>query len=148
MRFLLDSNVLLRWSDSRALEHAACAEAISKLAAPSNVILVCPQVIIESYVVATRPVDVNGLGFSAAEARQTLTDIEASFPCLPEPHDIIARWRKLIQTHGVTGKQAHDAHIAALMQAHGVGHLITLNVGDFARYQDITPLTPSDVLAR
>ena len=32
MKFLLDSNVLLRWSDSEAPEHAVCTEAVSNLA--------------------------------------------------------------------------------------------------------------------
>ena len=146
MKFLLDSNVLLRWSDSRASEYAVCTQAVSRLAGRSNVIYVCAQVIIESYVVATRPVDVNGLGFSADEARQTLADIEGSFPCLPEPPDMAARWRQIVERHVVAGCQGHDARIAALMIAHDVKHLVTLNPGDFARYPEIIPVTPSDVL--
>lgn len=96
MKLLLDSNVLLRWSDSKASEHASCMEAVSRLAQSSNLVCVCAQVIIESYVVATRPVEVNGLGFSPSEARQTLTDIEGSFACLPEPPDMAVCWRRLM----------------------------------------------------
>ena len=40
-----------------------------------------------------------------------------------------------------------DARIAALMLAHGVTHILTLNPTDFARYQDITPVTPSEALS-
>ena len=146
MKFLLDSNVLLRWSDSKAPEHAACMEAVSNLARQSNVIYVCAQVIIEFYVVATRPVDVNGLGFGIAEAQQILADIEESFLCLPEPIDIAVRWRKVVGEHNVLGRQAHDARLVALMLAHGLAHIVTLNPGDFARYREITPMTPAEVL--
>lgn len=148
MKLLLDSNVLLRWSDSRAPEYAACAEAVTQLAQQGHTICVCAQVIIESYVVATRPVEVNGLGFTAVEARQTLADIEESFPCLPEPSDMASQWRNVIETHSVVGKQAHDARLVALMQAHGINHIVTLNAADFSRYQTVTTITPAEVLSQ
>jgi predicted nucleic acid-binding protein len=44
------------------------------------------------------------------------------------------------------GKPAHDARIAAIMLAHNVTNILTLNPDDFSRYQGITPVTPSEVL--
>jgi predicted nucleic acid-binding protein len=146
VKYLLDSNVLLRLADSKAAEHAECTEAVTRLAEASHIICVCAQVIIESYVVASRPVDKNGLGFTVAEARQFLADVGASFPCLPEPPDIGKRWTELMMRYTVAGKQAHDARIAALMIAHGITHLLTLNPTDFARYSGITAVTPHDIL--
>ena len=35
-----------------------------------------------------------------------------------------------------------------LMRAHGIEHLVTLNPQDFTRYQDVTPLTPAEVLSQ
>jgi hypothetical protein len=32
------------------------------------------------------------------------------------------------------------------MLAHGLTYLVTLNPGDFARYREITPITPMEVL--
>ena len=146
MKFLLDSNVLLRWADSRAAEHTECAEAVMVMAAQSHVVYVCAQVMIESYVVATRPEDVNGLGFAVPEGRQFLTDVQDSFPCLPEPPDIGKLWGTLLTRYPIIGRQGHDARIAALMLAHNVTHLLTLNPSDFARYQEITPVTPAEIL--
>ena len=146
MKLLLDANVLLRWADSRAPEHTECAEAVAALAGRSNVVYVCAQVMIESYVAATRPVEVNGLGFTNAEGLRFLGDIEGSFPCLPEPPNMGKLWAALVTRHSVAGKQAHDARIAALMLAHGVPHILTLNPGDFARYDGIVPTTPQEVL--
>jgi len=146
LKILLDSNVLLRWADSGAPEHAQCTEAVTRLAETSNVVYICAQVIIESYVVASRPVEVNGLGFTLAEARQFLDDMEQSFPCLPEPSDIAKRWRNLAMRYPIIGRQAHDARIATLMLAQGVTRILTLNGADFVRYQGITAIAPSDVL--
>ena len=36
--------------------------------------------------------------------------------------------------------------LVALMQAHGISNILTLNVNDFARYQEITPVTPAEIL--
>ena len=146
MKLLLDSNVLLRWADSRAPEYAQCTEAVTRFAQASNIIYVCAQVIIESYVVASRPVEANGLGFSVAEARQFLSDVEESFPCLPEPSDIGKQWSALMMRYSVMGKPAHDGRIAALMLAHGVTHILTLNPTDFARYSDIITVAPQEIV--
>jgi hypothetical protein len=35
--------------------------------------------------------------------------------------------------------------LVALMLAHGLTHLLTLNSADFARYAEITTVTPDDV---
>jgi predicted nucleic acid-binding protein len=147
MTFLLDTNVLLRWSDSASPLHATCTEAVSSLTRQSHVLCVCAQVLIESYVVATRPLKDNGLGFAPEQGRQLIADLKQSFPCLPEPHDIADRWEAVITQHSVSGRQGHDARIAALMMANGVNNLITLNTSDFARYGGLTAMTPSDALA-
>jgi predicted nucleic acid-binding protein len=146
VKLLLDANVLLRWADSRAPEHTECAEAVAAFAGRSNVVYVCAQVMIESYVAATRPVEVNGLGFTTAEGRRFLGDIEDSFPCLPELPNMGKLWAALVTRHSVIGKPAHDARIVALMLAHNVTHLLTLNPGDFARYTEITTVTPAEWL--
>ncbi len=146
MKFLLDSNVLLRWADSRAPEHADCMEAVVRVATASNVVYVCAQVMIESYVVATRPMEVNGLGLTPAQAQQFLADVENSFPCLPEPPNIGKLWSGFVSQHSVIGKQAHDARLVALMISHGVDTIITLNSQDFVRYLEIAALTPAQIL--
>ena len=63
MKCLVDTNVLLRWSDKGSYQHAECAAAIEYLR-QSIETYVCAQVLIEYYVVASRPLDVNGLGLA------------------------------------------------------------------------------------
>jgi len=52
-------------------------------------------------------------------------------------------WRSLVVAHSVMGKQVHDARLVALMQSHGITHILTLNGADFARYPGITIVDPT-----
>ena len=146
MKYLVDTNVLLRWSVADDRHHAECVDAVDALTARGHDVCVCAQVIIEYWAVSTRPREVNGLELSPVDVDERLTETDNIFTLLPEPPDIAARWRKLASGYSVEGKQAHDARIAALMLAHGVTNILTLNPDDFSRYQGITPVTPHDVL--
>ena len=55
-------------------------------------------------------------------------------------------WKQLVVRHAVLGVQVHDARLVALMQAHNVTHILTLNPGDFHRYPGITAISPTDLL--
>lgn len=47
---------------------------------------------------------------------------------------VTAHLLTLLATIPCGGKQIHDANIVATMQAHGIRHLLTHNVADFARF--------------
>ena len=146
MRCLVDTNVLLRWSDADHPLHSQCVGAVDRLVDQGYCVCTCAQVLIEYWAVATRPREVNGLGLAVEGIERNLTDIDQIFLCLPEPPDIAVRWHKLAVSKRVLGRQAHDARIAAFMLAHGISHILTLNACDFTRYQGIVPVSPSDVL--
>ena len=148
MRYLIDTNVLLRWSDIGAPEHQQCSNALSVIEDRGDAAFVCAQTLIEYYAVATRPLTVNGLGFASEAARQNLLDILQVLDCLLEPAGIAEKWLDLIAATHVLGKQAHDARLAALMLAHGVTQLLTLNPSDFTRYQGIMPVTPAELVSQ
>ena len=146
MIYLVDTNVLLRWSDSGASEHERCRDALSTIEEQGATAFVCAQTLIEYYAVATRPMESNGLGFTVAVAHENLLDILRVLDCLSEPANIAEKWLDLVTTNRVIGKQAHDARLVALMLAHDVTRLLTLNPSDFTRYQAITPVTPDEIL--
>jgi len=146
--YLIDTNVLLRISDEDDPRHTECSAAIDILGGRNEPLFVCAQVLAEFWVVLTRPRDVNGWGLAFDKAVVEMADARASFPCLAEPTDIADRWQQVVFDNKCMGRQAHDARIAALMLAHGVTHLLTLNGGDFARYQGITPVSPAEVVGR
>jgi len=147
MRYLVDTDVLLRYCDQDDGEHAVCVSAIRSLVAQGENVCLCAQVLIEHWAVATRPASVNGLGLDPDEADRQLAAATLALPCLPEPPDMAERWRKVARDNAVRGKQAHDARIVALMQSHGISHILTLNTSDFARYQGVTPVSPAEVIA-
>ena len=146
MRYLVDTNVLLRWSHGDSEDHSLCTGTIDGLLADGHDVCICAQVLIEFRVVATRPWNVNGLGLTPADVKARTKDLRRMFTCLPEPPDIADRWEAVADRFSVIGRQAHDARIAALMLAHGVTHMLTLNPADFARYSDITAVTPQEIV--
>lgn len=147
MRYLVDTNILLRWSDADSSYYRQCVDAVNRLIDKGDQPCACAQVLIEFWVSATRPKQVNGFGMSCLEAKHVLSEIRRVFICLPEPPDLADLWEETVIQHEVLGKQAHDARLAAFMQAHGIKHLVTLNPQDFTRYQDIIPLTPTEILS-
>ena len=95
--------------------------------------------------VATRPAAVNGLGLTAAEAATELGRVLGLFALLPETAAVFLEWRRLVTTHAVAGKNAHDAGLVAAMVVHGLTHLLTFNVADFSRYTVIQAIDPATV---
>ncbi len=98
----------------------------------------------EFWTAATRPIDVNGYGWSAQEAEAKVADLRRQFPMLPETPAVFGEWLRLVCTHGVLGKPAHDARLVAWMNMHGVANLLTINATDFKRYS-IIAASPADV---
>jgi predicted nucleic acid-binding protein len=146
VRLLLDTNVLLRWTDADSQMHAGCTEAVRRLLARGDDPCLCAQVLIEYWCAATRPRDVNGIGMRVEDAAAAARRFLNTLGCLPEPPDMAERWLRLVTECGVSGRQAHDARLAALMLAHGVTHILTLNPSDFARYPGITTVTPAGIM--
>ena len=147
MKYLVDTNVLLRWSDENHPCHEECGNAVDRLVARGDRVYTCAQVLVEYWVVATRPRSVNGFGLDVACAGSYLAKARGMFICLPELPDMADRWERVVTEHKVAGRQAHDARLVALMLSHGISQILTLNASDFARYPEITPLTPAEVLS-
>ena len=109
-------------------------------------VVIVPQVLVEFWGVATRPVEVNGLGLDPERADRVVRRIEGLFWLLPDVPAIHEHWRRLVVAHGVRGRQVHDARLAAALLAHGVGHILTFNTADFARYPGLNAVHPREVV--
>ena len=64
-----------------------------------------------------------------------------------ETPDVFVIWRRLVREVGVSGRQVHDAHLAATMIAHGIAYILTFNVADFNRYPGLVAVHPQNVAA-
>ena len=105
-------------------------------------VCITAQNLIEFQAVATLPLNVNGLGYSTAEASRKADEIKAMFSFLPDTPAIFNYWRHLVDRHEVVGRQIHDARLVAVMLAYDISHLLTLNPAHFRRFDEITVIEP------
>ena len=63
-KYLLDTNILLRASDRTSPRYSLAINSVASLIARGDECVITLQVLIEFWVVATRPIDVNGLGWN------------------------------------------------------------------------------------
>ena len=145
MSYALDTNILARSIEPDHPMHDPVNLAIETLAARRESICVLAQSLYEFWVVATRPLQQNGLGLSAIEAQAKLDEFQNLFTLKTDRPEIYAEWKALVTQHAVMGKPAHDARIAAAMKVHGISHLLTFNTNDFKRFSDITAVSPTEL---
>lgn len=145
MALLLDTNLLLRWANLWDPERPVALAALRKLRRQGQTLHTTPQNYIEFWSSATRPVAVNGLGMTPAQARRLVQRLRPLFPLLVDPNDLLDQWLHVVSAAGVSGRQVHDARLVAVMRAHGIAQILTFNVGDFTRYRNlgILPVHPA-----
>ncbi|MEP0981898.1 hypothetical protein NC980_15125 [Leptolyngbya sp. AS-A5] len=95
---------------------------------------------------ATRPVSVNGLGWSADQTYSQIVQLLNGFTLLEDRPEIFPIWLQLIGDNKIQGKRAHDIRLIAVMLAHSVDHLLTLNPREFAIVPHITVIDPRTVV--
>lgn len=144
-RYLLDTNIVMRLCNCSDLQHQLATNAVSRLLMQSDECFLATQVIIEFWVVATRPTEVNGLGWSVEQTRSMIDQLLARFPVLAESRQIFTNWLNLVTTNRVMGKRTHDVRLVAAMLANEITHLLTFNPSDFAGISSITITHPQDL---
>lgn len=147
MRVLVDTNILLR---SAQPNHPLCPQAthaVSKLLRQNDEVFFCSQNISEFWNVATRPAEVNGLGFSLEEVLQEVSSIENLLTLLPDVPAIYPVWKRIVEDHRVQGVKVYDARLVAVMGVYAVESVLTFNGVDFKRYNNINALHPDSILA-
>lgn len=137
MTTLVDTNVLLRLAAPRDALHVAARSAVLTLKDRGETLATTSQNLIETWNVATRPADNNGLGNTPAEANQLLVALERGFVRLTDPPDTYERWREIVVRFAVSGVQVHDARLVAVMLGHSIMDILTFNAGDFRRYTEL-----------
>lgn len=145
-KYLLDTNVVLRFCNPDDLQHHLATEAISCLLNQADESFLTAQVLIELWVVATRPVEVNGLGWTTEKTRNIIDELLNRFPLIEESPQIFSNWLDLVTTNKVMGKRTHDARLIAVMLANRITHLLTFNPSDFAVKSSITVVRPQELV--
>ena len=137
---LLDTSMILRSKQKSSSHYHFITEKLIEMVSIGEELVVCPQVIYEFYVVATRPHDKNGFGLSAETAIGEIENILSTYSMLAETDQVYFNWLKLISDYKVIGKNAHDARIVAFMVSNSISSLYTLNKKDFERFHSIIEL--------
>ena len=145
--YFIDTNVLMTATDESRPNHEMARRLIAESDHNGLHLAVSGQVLREYMVVATRPIDVNGMGL---DPRDAIGNVEAflRFVRLYDETEAAADMlRRLGLKHGLRGKRFHDANIVATMSVHGIRALVTDNVRDFAAFDDIDALALTEAMA-
>jgi predicted nucleic acid-binding protein len=145
-KYLLDTNIVLRLSNPSDQQHSLVTDAVANLLENLDECYLTAQVLIELWVVATRPVDVNGLGWSAQKTRSMIDQLVDRFPLAEEILQIFPTWLSLVTKNQIKGKRTHDARIVAIMLTYDISHILTLNPNDFSGISGITIVDPRKIV--
>jgi predicted nucleic acid-binding protein len=80
---------------------------------------------------------------TSGQTASEIAHLERLYTLLPDLPAIYPEWKRLVATHLVASKNAHDARLVAAMAVHGLTHLLTFDTADFARFPGITALDPA-----
>jgi predicted nucleic acid-binding protein len=143
-QYLVDSNVLIRWSQPGDPGYLAADASLIQLERIQADLCYTSQNLGEFWNSLTRPANRNGYGQSVQEANRCALAIESRLKLLPDTVAIHHEWRRLIVEFRVCGAQVHDARLVAAMTVHGVKRILTFNTRDFARFTNIEAIHPLD----
>jgi len=143
--YLIDTNVLLRFVRPDDRDYDTVRLAIQGLWTDADELSYTSQNLAEFWNTCTRPADRNGYGLAILEADRRARLVEEQFNLLEDSNAVHQEWRKLLVAHAVSGVQVHDARLVAAMRVHQVTRILTFNVRDFARYHEITAISPENV---
>jgi|SRR5215471_2929385 len=141
---LVDTNILLRIARRSDPRHKNVDAALARLAEQRTILHYRDQNIAELWSVMTRPIP------AMASAESPLNGSRST--CHRGRHDSAGGQRFGLPGMAKDGSEiqrfqvrVHDARLAAAMHVHGTSHILTLNVGDFSRFDGLTALHPDTV---
>lgn len=133
----VDTNVLLASTDVSRLRHSEALAFLESGMDGTQRLFASGQVYREYLVVATRPVEVNGLGLATGSALANLSEFRRCIQMLDENADVADRLSSMVKSYRLKGKRIHDANLVATMRAHGLVRLRTDNPDDFSVFEEI-----------
>lgn len=138
----VDTNILLSATDTDRAGHANSHSLLEKGLSGELRLFACGQVLREYLVVATRPVENNGLNINPKKAIENVQSFRNCLQLLDENDATSRRLESLISKHKLKGKPIHDANIASIMIENGLRQIFTLNPNDFKAFSAIQPIQP------
>lgn len=134
-RVMLDTNVLIAATDESRAEHRDALTVVNDWATRRTELCTSGQILREYLAVATRSAEKNGLGLNRSDALGNVHAIRERTTLLAEDAKVADRLLSLLADVECGGKQVHDANVVATMLVYGVRAVVTMNTGDFARFE-------------
>jgi len=152
--YILDTNILLRASDSNSNQYSLAKNAVYHLLSRNNQCFLTTQILIEFWVVSTRPIEVNGFGWNSERTEKQVNQLISEFTVLSETPDTLSHWLKIVTNYWlkivtnykITGKRTHDMRILALMRTYEIHYILTFNPKDFMGISDFIAVHPQAVI--
>ena len=87
-RYLLDTNILLRTANKSSSQHSSAVAAMTTLIARGDDLVVTPQVLVEFWAVASRPLIANGFEWPTKDVREAIDLILGRLPLILETPNV------------------------------------------------------------
>lgn len=136
-KVLVDTNVLLEASDEGRRLHIQSLAVFQNSLKDGVDLFLCTQVIREYLVVATRPIENNGLGMNLATALENIRQFRMRSSCVAETLLAGERFIEWAARFGTCGKKLHDLQILATASTAGIDILLTANEQDFPKLSPV-----------
>ena len=146
MDILADTNIILRRINRYDGQHKETRIALKLLTEMGHRVFIVPQNIIETWNVATRAIERNGLGLLPHQVLRIVASIEDTFTMIPDESRIYYSWKRLVGQYSVSGLKCYDARLVACASVNGIETILTFNGDDFRRYEGIKILHPRAVI--
>lgn len=142
--FFVDTNVLIAATDGGRASHPDALRVIQEVPRLGGHLAWSGQVKREYLVVATRPIERNGLGLDPGLAVENTRQFGCFVDLLDESSSVSRRLEQLVRRYGLKGKRIHDANIVATMMESGLTRLITDDSTDYRAFDTIEAIHPSE----
>jgi predicted nucleic acid-binding protein len=149
MPVLVDTGVLLRAFVKADPHCRPIRTALQRLRRQDEELVASFQNVAEFINVSTRPTSARGgYGLPIKMVQARVGFIERLCRRLVEDDEAYQNWKHLVFKYNVTGVAVHDARLVAIMLAHGIKQVLTVNDRDFRRYEPegIMAVTPQALI--
>jgi predicted nucleic-acid-binding protein len=140
--YLLDTNILLRLLTPESEEYDIIERAITRIFLQGGQCFITSQILIEFWVVVTRPLEVNGLGWTLERTREAIDRLLDQFNFLEETSEIFSHWLTLVTTYNIRGKRSHDIRLQSVALTYNLDYILTLNTQDFISIEGVNIIHP------
>ena len=141
-RMFVDTNILVYATDDASPWQDRALKALRKARAQEIELMINQQVLREYLAVTTRFTMSQENALLFEKIIDNVRIFRTEFTLLTETPALLTRLLSLLEEIPTTGKQIHDANLAATMLIHGITDLLTANADDFQRFEGKIHIVP------